>query len=188
MGSTRDLTATSNGWKRSGMCPAVPGRWHAASPPPNPCSAGCTSWRAGPGPRRKGGPTLGDQPPPHSADAPRNMMPPCSPPNRHRRDRKPDARTLHAGLSPAHDRHQESETLGINIEHVEWIAPTGRSSLSNMPARPTVTRKESCRSARGTGFPPTRKYLVPVFADRETLPWSPRRLEYLLEDIGNEAG
>jgi site-specific recombinase XerD len=107
--------------------------------------------------------------------------------DRHRRGHKPDARPyalvyllLTTGIKRARRWASTSSTSS-------WMPPTDRRSSSNMPARPTATRSGNCLLAEDW-VPAYHEYLAQYAPTEKLFPWSPRRLEYLLEDVGNEAG
>ena len=107
--------------------------------------------------------------------------------DRHRRDRKPDARpyTLVALLLTTGIK--KSETLGINLEHIELDAPNG-PQLFIKYASPANRYKERKLPLAEDWIPAYEEYISQYAPTEKLFPWSPRRLEYLLEDIGNEAG
>jgi integrase/recombinase XerD len=102
--------------------------------------------------------------------------------DRHRRDRKPDARPyalVHLLLTTG---IKKSETLGINLEHIEL------DTLFIKYASPANRYKERKLPLAEDWIPAYEEYLAQYSPTEKLFPWSPRRLEYLLEDIGNEAG
>ena len=83
---------------------------------------------------------------------------------------------------------KKSETLGIKLEHIELDAPNGPQVFIKYAA-PANRYKERKLTLPDDWIPAYQEYLAQYQPDQEKLfPWSPRRLEYLLEDIGNEAG
>ena len=107
--------------------------------------------------------------------------------DRHRRDRKPDARSYALVYLLLTTGIKKSETLGINIEHVELDAPNG-PQLFVKYASPANRYKERKLPLAEDWIPAYEEYLSQYSPTEKLFPWSPRRLEYLLEDIGNEAG
>jgi len=107
--------------------------------------------------------------------------------DRHRRDRKPDARPyalLYLLLSTG---IKKSECLGIHLNHIDLDAPTGPQVFIRY-ASPANRYKERKLAIPDDWIPVYREYLVQYKPVDQLFPWSPRRLEYLLEDIGEEAG
>ncbi len=107
--------------------------------------------------------------------------------DRHRRDRKPDARPYALVYLLLTTGIKKSETLGINLEHIELDAPNG-PQLFIKYASPANRYKERKLSLAEDWIPAYQEYLSQYSPTEKLFPWSPRRLEYLLEDIGNEAG
>ena len=107
--------------------------------------------------------------------------------DRHRRDRKPDARPYALVYLLLTTGIKKSETLGINLEHIELDAPNG-PQLFIKYASPANRYKERKLPLAEDWIPAYEEYLSQYAPTEKLFPWSPRRLEYLLEDIGNEAG
>jgi len=107
--------------------------------------------------------------------------------DRHRRADKPDARyyaLIHLLLTTG---IKKSEALGILLEHVELDAPSGPQVFIKYPT-PANRYKERKLSLTEDWIPAFEEYLAQYNPEEKLFPWSPRRLEYLLEDISNEAG
>jgi site-specific recombinase XerD len=107
--------------------------------------------------------------------------------DRHRRDQKPDARPftlLHLLLSTG---IKKSECLGIHLNHVDLDTPGGAQVFIRY-ASPTNRYKERKIELPEDWLPVFQEYLEQYQPVDQLFPWSPRRLEYLLEDIGEEAG
>ncbi|MFZ5819528.1 MAG: tyrosine-type recombinase/integrase [Chloroflexota bacterium] len=106
---------------------------------------------------------------------------------RHRRDRKPDARpyTLLALLLATGIK--KSECLGIHLNHIDLDAPEGPLVFIRY-ASPANRYKERKLSLPEDWLSAYKEYLAQYKPVDQLFPWSPRRLEYLLEDIGEEAG
>jgi integrase/recombinase XerD len=107
--------------------------------------------------------------------------------DRHRRQSKPDARPyallallLAAGV-------KKSECLGIHLNHIDLESPEGPLVFIRY-ASPTNRYKERKLSLPEDWIPAYEEYLAQYNPADRLFPWSPRRLEYLLEDIGREAG
>jgi len=107
--------------------------------------------------------------------------------DRHRRDRKPDARPYALVYLLLTTGIKKSETLGINLEHIDLDSPNG-PQLFVKYASPANRYKERKLALAEDWIPAYEEYLAQYAPKEKLFPWSPRRLEYLLEDIGNEAG
>jgi site-specific recombinase XerD len=107
--------------------------------------------------------------------------------DRHRRDAKPDARPyallgllLSTGI-------KKSECLGIHLNHVDLRARGGPQVFIRYAS--TANRyKERRLPLPEDWLPAYDEYVRQYQPVDQVFPWSPRRLEYLLEDIGEEAG
>lgn len=107
--------------------------------------------------------------------------------DRHRRANKPDARPyalVHLLLTTG---IKKSETLGIELEHIDLEAPNGPIVFIKY-ATPANRYKERKLPLAEDWIPAYQEYLAQYHPTEKLFPWSPRRLEYLLEDVGNEAG
>jgi site-specific recombinase XerD len=114
--------------------------------------------------------------------------------DRHRRGTKPDARPYTLVYLLLTTGIKKSETLGLLLEHIELDAPNGPQVFIKYPT-PANRYKERKLPLPEDWIPAYEEYLAqyqrssPADNPEEKLfPWSPRRLEYLLEDISNEAG
>lgn len=118
--------------------------------------------------------------------------------DRHRRAPKPDARPYALVYLLLSTGIKKSETLGLLLEHIELDAPNGPQVFIKYPT-PANRYKERKLHLPEDWIPAYEEYLAQYqrsapqnsnVDDREEklFPWSPRRLEYLLEDISNEAG
>jgi len=107
--------------------------------------------------------------------------------DRHRRDRKPDARPYTLVYLLLTTGIKKSETLGIKLEHVELDAPHGPQIFIRY-ASPANRYKERKLTLPDDWIPAYNEYVAQYQPTEQLFRWSPRRLEYLLEDIGNEAG
>jgi site-specific recombinase XerD len=107
--------------------------------------------------------------------------------DRHRRATKPDARPYALVYLLLTTGIKKSETLGIELEHIELEAPNG-PQLFVKYASPANRYKERKLPLAADWIPAYEEYLAQYKPTEKLFPWSPRRLEYLLEDIGNEAG
>lgn len=107
--------------------------------------------------------------------------------DRHRRDRKPDARPYALVYLLLTTGIKKSETLGIKLEHVELDAPNGPQIFIKY-ASPANRYKERKLVLPDDWIAAYNEYRAQYQPKEQLFPWSPRRLEYLLEDMGNEAG
>ncbi len=107
--------------------------------------------------------------------------------DRHRRQSKPDARpyTLLALLLATGIK--KSECLGIHLNHIDLNDPGGPLVFVRY-ASPANRYKERKLTLPEDWVPAYEEYLLLYNPPDRLFPWSPRRLEYLLEDIGREAG
>lgn len=106
--------------------------------------------------------------------------------DRHRRLPRPDARpyTLLALLLATGIK--KSECLGIHLNHIDMQAPEGPQVFIRY-ASPTNRYKERKLTLPEDWIPAYEEYVSQYNPTDRLFPWSPRRLEYLLEDIGKEA-
>ena len=107
--------------------------------------------------------------------------------DRHRRAEKPDARPfalIHLLLTTS---IKKSECLGIRLNHVDLDAPGGPQIFIRYSS-PANRYKERKLLLTEDWLPPYEEYLAQYQPEDLLFPWSPRNLEYVLEDIGNEAG
>ncbi|GAB4454510.1 MAG: hypothetical protein Kow0070_01110 [Anaerolineales bacterium] len=107
--------------------------------------------------------------------------------DRHRRAAKPDARPYALVYLLLTTGIKKSETLGLLLEHIELDAPNGPQVFIKYPT-PANRYKERKLPLPEDWVPAYEEYLAQYQPQEKLFPWSPRRLEYLLEDIGNEAG
>ena len=107
--------------------------------------------------------------------------------DRHRRAAKPDARPYTLVYLLLTTGIKKSETLGILLEHLELDPPDGPQVFIKY-ATPANRYKERKLTLPEDWIPSYEEYIAQYQPEEKLFPWSPRRLEYLLEDIGNEAG
>lgn len=107
--------------------------------------------------------------------------------DRYRRKAKPDARpyTLLALLLATGIK--KSECLGIHLNHIDLEAEGGPLVFIRY-ASPANRYKERKLALPADWVPAYEEYLEQYKPVDRLFPWSPRRLEYLLEDIGQDAG
>ncbi len=82
---------------------------------------------------------------------------------------------------------KKGECLTVNVNHIDLQAPGG-PILFVRYASPTNRYKERKIDLAEEWVGAYQEYLAQYQPREQVFPWSPRRLEYLLEDIGREAG
>lgn len=107
--------------------------------------------------------------------------------DRHRRSKKPDARPYALVALLLHTAIKKSECLGIHVNHIELDGKSG-PYLFVRYASPANRYKERKIELTDDWVGSYNEYLTQYQPVDQAFPWSPRRLEYLLEDIGEEAG
>ncbi|HRQ32501.1 MAG TPA: site-specific integrase, partial [Anaerolineales bacterium] len=107
--------------------------------------------------------------------------------DRRRRAAKPDARLYTLAYLLLSTGVKKSETLGIEIEHLELDAP-GEPRVFIKYASLANRYKERKITLPQDWLPAYEEYLAQYKPETKLFPWSPRRLEYLLEDLSAEAG
>jgi integrase/recombinase XerD len=114
--------------------------------------------------------------------------------DRHRRAVKPDARPYALVYLLLTTGIKKSETLGLLLEHLELDTPNGPQIFIKY-ATPANRYKERKLILPEDWVPAYEEYRAQYQRsssvdnpEEKLFPWSPRRLEYLLEDISNEAG
>lgn len=107
--------------------------------------------------------------------------------DRHRRGKKPDARPYALVYLLLTTGIKKSECLGIHLNHIDLDAKNG-PTLFVRYASPANRYKERKIELEDDWVTTYKEYLAQYSPVDQVFPWSPRRLEYLLEDIGEEAG
>jgi len=107
--------------------------------------------------------------------------------DRHRHGNKPDARSYTLVYLLLATGIKKSECLGIHLNHIDLEAPGGPIVFIRY-ASPSNRYKERKIPLPEDWIPAYREYITQYQPVDQLFPWSPRRLEYLLEDIGAEAG
>jgi integrase/recombinase XerD len=107
--------------------------------------------------------------------------------DRYRRKTKPDARPYALLYLLLTTGIKKSECLGIHLNHIDLDAPEG-PTLFVRYASPVNRYKERKLPLSDDWLPAYDEYTTQYGPVDRLFPWSPRRLEYLLEDIGEDAG
>jgi site-specific recombinase XerD len=107
--------------------------------------------------------------------------------DRYRRNPKPDARPYTLLYLLLTTGIKKSECLGIHLNHIDLTAPEGPIVFIRY-ASPVSRYKERKLPLAEDWLPAYEEYAAQYKPVDRLFPWSPRRLEYLLEDIGNDAG
>jgi site-specific recombinase XerD len=107
--------------------------------------------------------------------------------DRYRRKAKPDARPYALLYLLLTTGIKKSECLGIHINHIDLQGPAGAQVFIRY-ASPASRYKERKLELADDWISAYSEYLEQYRPIDQLFPWSPRRLEYLLEDIGEEAG
>lgn len=106
--------------------------------------------------------------------------------DRHRRDKKPDARPYTLVSLLLATGIKKSECLGIHVNHIDLEGKNGPYLFVRYasPANRYKERKIELPEDWVTAY---EEYLTQYEPTDQVFAWSPRRLEYLLEDISKEA-
>jgi site-specific recombinase XerD len=107
--------------------------------------------------------------------------------DRHRREKKPDARPYTLVYLLLTTAIKKSECLGIHINHIDLDAKNGPHLFIRYPS-PANRYKERKIDLDEDWITAYKEYLTQYQPVDQVFAWSPRRLEYLLEDVGEEAG
>ena len=107
--------------------------------------------------------------------------------NKHRWDKKPDARPFALLSLILTTAVKKSECLGIHLNHIELDDPEGPYVFIRY-ASPANRYKERKIPLTDEWIEAYHEYVAQYEPVDQLFPWSQRRLEYLLEDIGEEAG
>jgi integrase/recombinase XerD len=105
----------------------------------------------------------------------------------YRTNRKPDARPYTLLFLLLSTGIKKGECLGIQLNHIELDTPAGPMLYVRYP-NPRNRYKERKIAIPAEWIASYEEYLHQYNPTDTIFPWSPRRLEYLLEDIGREAG
>ena len=105
----------------------------------------------------------------------------------HRTASKPDARPYVLLALLLNTGIKKSECLALSPNHIDLQAPDG-PVLFVRYASPQHRNKERKISLPENWLKAYQEYQAQYPESEQIFPWSPRRLEYLLEDLGEEAG
>jgi site-specific recombinase XerD len=104
-----------------------------------------------------------------------------------RRQAKPDARPFALFYLLLTTGIKKSECLGIHLNHIDLDTLNGPLVFIRY-ASPANRYKERRLPLPEDWVEVYKEYLAQYNPSDQLFPWSPRRLEYLLEDIGEQAG
>jgi integrase/recombinase XerD len=107
--------------------------------------------------------------------------------DRYRRKSKPDARPYTLLYLLLTTGIKKSECLGIHLNHIDQQAPGGPLVFIRYAGAANRYKERKLPLAEDW-IPVYEEYVNQYNPIDKLFPWSPRRLEYLLEDIGNDAG
>jgi site-specific recombinase XerD len=107
--------------------------------------------------------------------------------NRHRMDARPDARPYTLVALLLSTGIKKGECLALSPNHLDIDNPGG-SLVFIRYTSPASRYKERKISLPAEWVAAWREYVNQYPASESIFPWSQRRLEYLLEDLGEEAG
>lgn len=105
----------------------------------------------------------------------------------HRSADPPDARDYTLLVLLLSTGIKKGECLGINVNHLDLEAPQG-PFLFVRYSNPKYRYKERKIPLPEAWIPAYQEYKAQYDIQDQLFPWSPRRLEYLLEDLSQEAG
>lgn len=106
--------------------------------------------------------------------------------NAHRTEQKPDARYYALSALLLYTGIKKGECLALSPNHVDLDSPAG-PLLFVRYASPQYRYKERKIPLPVDWVEAFYEYKSQYTLDERLFPWSPRRLEYLLEDLSNEA-
>lgn len=106
---------------------------------------------------------------------------------RHRTASKPDARPYVLVALLLNTAIKKSECLALSPNHIDFQSPEG-PILFVRYASPQHRYKERKIALPENWLKAYQEYRAQYPESEQIFPWSPRRLEYLLEDLGEEAG
>jgi len=106
---------------------------------------------------------------------------------KHRQATKPDTRPYLLLLLLLETGIKKNECLGIHLNHIDLETPEGPILFIRYPS-PKYRYKERKIALSQEWITAFHEYVAQYSINDNLFPWSPRRLEYLLEDISQEAG
>lgn len=106
---------------------------------------------------------------------------------KYRRAAQPDARYYALLALLLETGIKKSECLSLSLNHIDLEAPGG-PHLFVRYASPQHRYKERKIALSDEWLQAYQEYLAQYHPTEKIFPWSQRRLEYLLEDLGDEAG
>jgi site-specific recombinase XerD len=104
----------------------------------------------------------------------------------HRTAKKPDARPYTLLALLLHTGIKKSECLALSPNHIDLETPNG-AILFIRYASPQHRYKERKIALPESWIAAYQEYKLQYNPTERLFPWSPRRLEYILEDLGEEA-
>lgn len=107
--------------------------------------------------------------------------------DRYRRQEKPDARPYLLLLLLLETGIKKNECLGIRLNHIVRDEPGGAYIFIRYASKENRYNERKIQLS-DDWLMVYDEYLLQYSPVDQLFPWSPRRLEYLLEDIGKEAG
>jgi integrase/recombinase XerD len=105
---------------------------------------------------------------------------------RYRLAKKPDARPYALLALLLQTGIKKGECLALSPNHIDLESPNGPFLFVRYPS-PRSRYKERKIVLTGDWIEAYQEYRSQYMLTDQVFPWSPRRLEYLLEDLGNEA-
>ena len=119
--------------------------------------------------------------------SPEEMLSVLEAANQHRQSDQPDARYYTLVALVLETGIKKSECLSLSLNHIDLEAPGGPLLFVrySSPQHRYKERKIALSEDWVKGF---EEYKLQYQLADQVFPWSQRRLEYLLEDIGEEAG
>ena len=105
----------------------------------------------------------------------------------HRNAQKPDARPYTLLMLLLTTGIKKGECLALNLNHIDLENPSGKVLFVRYSSSGS-RYKERKIALTNDWVEAFKEYLEQYKPSDQVFPWSPRRLEYLLEDLGKETG